>query len=101
MNIKNNMRPIHPGEILQEEFLVPLGISAHALAHQLKVPAHRIYAIINERRAITPDTAIRLAKYFGTTPESWLNLQTAYDLKVAQRELGPRINKEVRSRNAA
>jgi antitoxin HigA-1 len=101
MDIKNNMRPIHPGEILREEFLVPLGMSAHALAIQLKVPAPRIYAIMNEQRVITPDTALRLANYFGTTPEFWLNLQTAYDLKVAQRELGPRINKEVRSRNAA
>jgi antitoxin HigA-1 len=101
MNTKNNMRPIHPGEILREEFLVPLGMSAHALALELKVPAPRIYAIINEHRAITPDTALRLGHYFGTTPEFWLNLQTAYDLKVAQRELGPRIDKEVRSRNAA
>ena len=101
MNTKNNMRPIHPGEILREEFLVPLGMSAHALALELKVPAPRIYAILNEHRAITPDTALRLANYFGTTPEFWLNLQTAYDLKVAQRKLGPRINKEVHSRNAA
>ncbi|HPI93363.1 MAG TPA: HigA family addiction module antitoxin [Deltaproteobacteria bacterium] len=101
MDMKNSMRPIHPGEILREEFLVPLGMSAHALALELKVPAPRIYAIVNEHRAITPDTALRLAHYFETTPEFWLNLQTAYDLKVAQKELGPRIVKEVRSRNAA
>ena len=101
MTIKNNMRPIHPGEILREEFLVPLGMSAHALALELKVPAPRIYAIMNEERAITPDTALRLSHYFGTTPEFWLNLQLAYDLKIAQKELGPRIDKEVRARNAA
>ena len=101
MTVKNNMRPIHPGEILREEFLVPLGMSAHALSLELKVPAPRIYAIMNEERAITPDTALRLAHYFGTTPEFWLNLQVAYDLKIAQRELGPRIDKEVRSRNVA
>ncbi len=101
MTIKNNMRPVHPGEILREEFLVPLGMSAHALALELKVPAPRLYAIMNEERAVTPDTALRLAHYFGTTPEFWLNLQVAYDLKIARKELGPRIEKEVRSRNAA
>lgn len=101
MTVRNNMRPIHPGEILREEFLVPLGMSAHALALELKVPAPRIYAIINEERSVTPDTALRLAHYFGNTPEFWMNLQVAYDLKVAQRELGARIDKEVRSRYVA
>jgi addiction module HigA family antidote len=95
------MRPIHPGEILREEFLVPLGMSAHALALELRVPAPRINDIVRERRAVTPDTALRLSRYFGTTPEFWLNLQTAYDLKVAQRELKGRINKEVHARHAA
>lgn len=95
------MRPIHPGEILREEFLVPLGMSAHALALELKVPAPRINDIVRERRAVTPDTALRLARYFDTTPEFWLNLQTAYDLKIAQEEVGVRINKEVPTRLAA
>jgi addiction module HigA family antidote len=101
MNPRNAMRPIHPGEILREEFLVPLGMNAHALALELKVPAPRINDIVRERRAVTPDTALRLARYFGTTPEFWLNLQSAYDLKVVRRELGARIDREVRAREAA
>ncbi len=76
-------------------------MSTHALAIELKVPAPRLYAIMNEQRAVTPDTALRLAHYFGTTPEFWLNLQVSYDLKITQRELGPPFEKEVRSRNAA
>jgi addiction module HigA family antidote len=95
------MRPIHPGEILKEEFLIPLGMTAHALALELKVPAPRINDIVRERRAVSPDTALRLARYFGTTPDFWLNLQTSYELKVAERELKARIDKEVRSRRAA
>ena len=69
MEPTNKMRPIHPGEILREEFLVPMGMTAHALALELKVPAPRINDIVRERRAITPDTALRLARYFGTTPQ--------------------------------
>ena len=101
MDIKNKMRPIHPGEILREEYLIPLGMSAHALSLELKVPAPRINDIVRERRAVTPDTALRLARYFSTTPEFWLNLQTAYDLKIAQLKLGSCINKAVHSRNVA
>lgn len=101
MNPKNKMRPIHPGEVLREEFLLPLGMSAHALALELKVPAPRINDIVRERRAVTPDTALRLARYFGTTPDFWLALQSAYELKVAERELGARINQEVQARRAA
>ena len=101
MNPRNGMRPIHPGEVLREEFLMPLGMSAHALALELKVPAPRINDIVRERRAVTPDTALRLARYFGTTPEFWLNLQIAYDLKLVRRELGARIDREVRTREAA
>ena len=101
MNPTNKMRPIHPGEILREEFLVPLGMSAHALALELKVPAPRINDIVRERRAITPDTALRLARYFGTTPQFWLNLQTSYDLKNAERETGSKIEREVHSRLVA
>jgi addiction module HigA family antidote len=80
------MRPIHPGEILREEFLVPMGMTAHALALELKVPAPRINDIVRERRAITPDTALRLARYFGNTPQFWMNLQSSYDLKITERE---------------
>ena len=95
------MRPIHPGEILREEFLVPLNMSAHALALELKVAAPRINDIVRERRAVTPNTALRLARYFGTTPDFWLNLQTAYDLKIAQRDSGQAIEYEVRQRRNA
>ena len=90
MKPTNKMRPIHPGEVLREEFLVPLGMSAHALALELKVPAPRINEIVRERRSITPDTALRLARYFGTTPQFWLNMQTSYDLKIAEQEVGCR-----------
>jgi antitoxin HigA-1 len=79
--VKNGMRPVHPGEVLREEFLVPLEMSVNALALALSVPATRLHEIVNERRGITADTAYRLARYFGTTPEFWANLQTAYDLK--------------------
>lgn len=91
----NGMRPIHPGEILREEFLIPYGMSAHALAQALRVPAPRINDIVRERRAITPDTALRLARYFGTTPEFWLNLQQDYDLKLAAETLLETIEREV------
>ena len=77
----NRMRPVHPGEILREEFLRPLGLSVNALAGELRVPATHIHEILNERRGITADTAVQLARYFDTSPEVWLNLQTAYDLK--------------------
>ena len=101
MNPKNRMRPIHPGEVLREEFLVPLGMSPHALALELKAPASRINEIVRERRAVTPDTALRLARHFGTTPQFWLNLQSSYDLKIAEREVGAKIAKEVRARLVA
>jgi len=101
MKPTNKMRPVHPGEVLREEFLVPLGMNAHALAMELKVPAPRINEIVRERRAITPDTALRLARYFGTTPQFWLNLQTSYDLKIAERQFGPKIAKEVHLRLTA
>jgi len=99
--IKNKMRAIHPGEILREEFLAPLGLSAHALALELKVPAPRINDIVRERRAITPDTALRLSRYFGTTAQFWLNLQTSYDLKIAEKNLGTKIKYEVHARMVA
>lgn len=92
----NNMRAIHPGEILREEFLVPLEMSANALAMALHVPAPRINDIVRERRAITPDTALRLARYFDTSAQFWLNLQSAFDLKLAESESATRIAEEVR-----
>jgi antitoxin HigA-1 len=101
MTIKNKMRLIHPGEILREEFLVPLGLSAHALAMELKVPAPRINDIVRERRAITPDTALRLARYLGTTAQFWLNLQTSYDLKITEKAMGSKIKYEVHTRLVA
>jgi len=99
MNPTNRMRPIHPGEILREEFLMELGLTAHALAMELKVPAPRINDIVRERRSITPDTALRLARYFGTTPQFWLNLQTSFDLKIAEQEIGSKIERDVHSRD--
>ena len=96
----NKMRPIHPGEILREEFLVPLGLSASALALDLKVPAPRINDIVRERRAVTPDTALRLSRYFGTSPEFWMDLQTAFDLKTAAKDSGEKINAEISPRAA-
>lgn len=91
----NKMRPIHPGEILREEYLVPLEMSANALAIELRVPAPRINDVVRERRAITPDTALRLARYFRTTAQFWLNLQSTYDLKRTENEAGSKIEREV------
>jgi addiction module HigA family antidote len=101
MKPKNLMRPIHPGEVLREEFLIPLNMSAHALAMELKVPAPRINETVRERRSVTPETALRLARFFGTSPDFWLNLQTAYDLKIVQREIGRTVENEVRERRSA
>ncbi len=95
MTIINGMRPIHPGEILREEFMIPLGLSAHALAMALRVPAPRINDIVRERRTVTADTALRLARYFGTSAEFWLGLQSDYDMKIALAENGARINQDV------
>ena len=92
---KNGMRPVHPGEILREDYLVPLKMSANALAKALNVPAPRINDVVRERRGITADTAMRLARYFGGDARSWLNLQAAYDLRVAEIENAKRIEKEI------
>ena len=80
----NGVRPIHPGEVLREEFLLPYGLNAHALAMALQVPVPRINDIVRERRAISVDTALRLAKFFGTSAEFWLGLQTDYDMALAR-----------------
>jgi len=95
----NAMRPIHPGEILHEE-LEEIGLSANGLAKELGVPANRITAILKEQRGVTADTALRLAGYFGTSPEFWLNLQTAYDLRRTQLESGERIRNVVQPRES-
>ena len=78
------MRPVHPGEVLREDYLKPMALNANALAKQLHVPASRINDIVLERRGITADTALRMCRFFGGDAQSWLNLQTAYDLRVAQ-----------------
>ena len=83
--MKNQMRAIHPGEILKEEYLAPLGLSVNALAKALHVTPSRINDIVLGRRGVTPDTALRLARYFGGDAQSWLNLQQSYDLKVAEK----------------
>lgn len=89
--------PIPPGEILYEEFMQPLGISMNALARALDVPPNRISAIVNGTRSVTADTALRLARYFGTAAELWLNLQSDYDLRVVRREHGREIEARVSS----
>lgn len=92
--------PIHPGEVLREEFLVPMGISINGLARDLDVPPNRISQIIAGKRAITADTALRLATYFGTSTELWLNLQVGYDVRVVKRDRGDEIQRRVRPRAA-
>lgn len=92
--------PLHPGEVLREEWLVPLAISAYRLSRDLKVPPNRITAILNGERAITADTALRLSRYFGTSPDLWLGLQAAHDLEAARRATGRQIEKEVSRRVA-
>jgi addiction module HigA family antidote len=92
------MRPVHPGEILREEFLLPLQMSAHALSQAIRVPATRVNGIVNGKRGVTADTALRLARYFGNSPDFWMNLQAAYDLRAAEREASVRIEREVSPR---
>ena len=92
---KNAMRPVHPGEILREEYLIPLELSARALAKALNVPPPRINDVVRQRRGITADTAMRLARHFGGDARSWLNLQSAYDLRVAELKNSRRVKREV------
>ncbi|NEX23189.1 HigA family addiction module antidote protein [Thiorhodococcus mannitoliphagus] len=101
MTPTNAMRPVHPGEILREDFLVPLGMSVNALAVALRVPATRLHEIVKERRAISPDTALRLARYFGGDAQSWLNLQSSFDLRRAELDSRATIEREVIPREAA
>ncbi len=83
----NNMRPIHPGEIIKEEYLEPLSMSVNALAIALRVPASRINDVVRQKRGISIDTALRLARYFNTTAQFWMNLQISYDLKIARKNM--------------
>lgn len=94
--LRRKRPPIHPGEILQEEFLVPLGITQYRLAKETSVPPRRINEIVRRSRAITADTALRLARYFGTSERFWLNLQARYDLEREKDRLGRRLQREVR-----
>ncbi|OHC08615.1 MAG: addiction module antidote protein, HigA family [Planctomycetes bacterium RIFOXYD2_FULL_41_16] len=93
---KKKLQPIHPGEVLLEEFLKPMGLSQNRVAINIGVPPRRINEIILQKRRITADTALRLARFFGTSPEFWLGLQAQYDLDVTSDELGERLEREVK-----
>jgi addiction module HigA family antidote len=97
---RKQLDPIPPGEILREEFMRPLGISISALARDIGVPANRISQIVNGKRAFSADTALRLGKYFGVSPEIWLDLQSDYDLRVARRTTWKHVEPRVRTRVA-
>jgi antitoxin HigA-1 len=92
---RNRMRPVHPGEVLREDYLKPLGMSANALATALKVPASRVNDIVLERRGVTVDTAMRLTRFFGGDVQTWMNLQIAYEIKSAEKAIGKRVISEV------
>lgn len=93
--------PVHPGEVLREDLMTPLGLSINGLARDLRVPVTRMSEIVNGRRSITADTALRLARYFDMTPQFWMNLQAAYDLDLATRRSADRIKRDVHPREAA
>ena len=95
MRIKNGMRPVHPGEVLREDFLRPAGLTANALAKALHVPAPRVNDIVRERRGVSADTAMRLARYFGGDARSWLNLQAIDDLRLAEIANARKIEREI------
>lgn len=95
------LKPVHPGEILREEFMVPLGLSMNRVALDLRVPVTRVADIVNEKRGITADTALRFARYFKNSPTFWMNLQTRYDLEVAEDEIADKVKRDVRPLEAA
>jgi len=95
------MKPIHPGEVLMEDFLNPMDISQYRLAKDISVPARRINEIVHGTRAVTADTALRLGRYFGTSAQFWLNLQNHFDLEIQKDKIGKRLDKEVQARAAA
>jgi addiction module HigA family antidote len=90
------LKPVHPGEILREEFMKPLGLSMNKMAMDLRVPVTRIAEIVAERRSVTADSALRFARYFNNSPTFWMNLQSRYDLEVAQDELAAKVERDVR-----
>jgi len=96
IRVPTNRTPIHPGEVLLEDFMKPLGLTQYHLAHDIGVTPVRISQIVNGQRAISVDTAMRLARYFGTSAAVWLSMQVRYDLEVAQGQLSDRINREVK-----
>ncbi len=93
----NKMPPVHPGEILMEEFLTPMGISQYRLSRDISVPPRRINEIVHGTRSVTADTALRLGRYFGVSPQFWLNLQSHFDLEQERDRLGDRLEQEVQS----
>ncbi len=95
---KEKMAPIHPGEILQEDFLMPMGISQYRLSKDISVPPRRINEIVHGKRAVSDNTALRLSKYFGTSERFWLNIQAKFDLEVEKDKLGDRLENEVHAR---
>lgn len=97
----SRMPPVHPGEILREDLMKPLRLTVTALARDLKIPVNRMSDIVNGRRSVNADAALRLSRYFGNTPEFWINLQAAYDLSVTLHSSASRIEREVRPRRAA
>jgi addiction module HigA family antidote len=101
MKAPRQLPPVHPGEILREDLMVPHELSLNALARELKVPVTRMSEIVNGRRSITADTALRLARFFGMTPQFWMNLQAAYDLDVASRASARRIARDIQPHEAA
>ena len=92
---KNGMRPVHPGEVLMEDYIKPMGVSVRAVALALRVPYSRLSEITKGQRGVTADTALRLERYFGSEAQGWLNLQSAYDLRVAETLVGKSIAKEI------
>ena len=95
------LKPVHPGEILREEFMKPLGLSMNRMALDLRVPVTRIADIVNEKRAISVDSALRFARYFNNSPTFWMNLQTRYDLEVAEDEISAKVDRDVQPFKAA
>ncbi len=97
---EDRLPPVHPGEVLLEDFMKPLGLSQYRLAQDLNVPAMRISQIVHGKRAVTADTALRLARYFGTSADVWMRLQARYDLEIAEAELAERVEREVKVRES-
>jgi addiction module HigA family antidote len=93
--MRKKLKPVHPGEILKEEFMAPLGLSMNKMAMDLRVPVTRIADIVNEKRGITAETALRFARYFNNSPAFWMNLQTRYELEVAEDELAAKVERDV------